>query len=287
MKIKKINAHTVKLDGQELSLNDSEKIVKKAGTDYYIHKNKKQDEFIISENKKLKMYKLVGGFHYGLIPEEFTTINNISKKSSKKIAGINHYSIWSKKHRPLCEPEGMVFIPKLKIWIDIYLLNADHKVNGSSKANAIIASGDNYNGRKIPVDEEDLKGNVVDAIASHHNKRLLTQKEFRKAMYGVKEGLSAEDLDDGTTKHIKDFVSRYGIEQATGVQWIWSKDLYNSSDKLRVLLGGARGSGVHAGSRASDWSYYVWNSYWDIGVRLSCDMKLKNEAKANLKTKDK
>ncbi|WP_294964557.1 hypothetical protein [Sulfurimonas sp.] len=271
IKIKKITAHTIEVDGKQLSLNDSEKIVKTAGTDYYIHKNKKDSNFIISELKNLKMFKLIGGFHYGLIPEDFKAINNINEKSATKIAGINHYSIWDKKHKPKCNPEGMVFIPKLKIWVDIYLLNSEHKDNGTSKANTIIAAGDDYNSRKIPVDEKNLKGDVVDKIAKSHKKRSLTQKEFRKAMYGVKEGVSAEDKDDGTIKHIEDFTSRYGIEQATGVIWVWSKDKYNSQDNLRVLLGGTRVHGVNAGSRASHWNSFVWNSNWYIGCRFACD----------------
>lgn len=270
-KIKKINAHTIEVNGKQLSLNDSEKIVKTAGTDYYIHKNKKDNDFIISESKKLKMFKLIGGFHYGLIPEDFKAVNNINEKSANKIAGINHYSIWDKKHKPKCSPEGMVFVPALKIWVDIYLLNSEHKDNGTSKANLNIAGGGDFNGRKIPVDEEELKGDVVDKIAKFHNKRSLTQKEFRKPMYGVKEGASAEDKDDGTIKHIEDFTSRYGIEQATGVIWVWSKDKYNSQNDLRVLLGGARADGIGAGSRASNWHGYAWSSHWNIGCRFACD----------------
>ncbi|MDQ7067753.1 MAG: hypothetical protein Q9M40_07160 [Sulfurimonas sp.] len=284
MNIKKTNSYTIEVNGKQLSLNDSDCIVKTAGTDYYIHKNKRDNNFILSEFKKLKMFKLIGGFHYGLIPEDFKAINNINEKSATKIAGINNYSIWGKKHRPKCNPEGMVFIPKLKIWVDIYLLNSEHKDNGTSKANLSIAAGNNYKGRKIPVDEESLKGDVVDRIAKSHKKRLLTQKEFRKAMYGVKEGVSAEDKDDGIIKHIEDFTSRYGIEQATGVIWVWSKDKHNSQDDLAVILGGHRAHGVYAGSRASKWSSYVWNSDWSIGSRFACDSwNLKNEAKAKFK----
>lgn len=270
-KIKKINAHTIEVNGKQLSLNDSEKIVKTAGTDYYIHKNKKDNDFIISESKKLKMFKLIGGFHYGLIPEDFKAVNNINEKSANKIAGINHYSIWDKKHKPKCSPEGMVFVPALKIWVDIYLLNSEHKDNGTSKANLNIAAGGDLNGRKIPVDEENLEGDVVDKIAKFHNKRSLTQKEFRKSMYGVKEGAGAKGKDDGTIKHIEDFTSRYGIEQATGVIWVWSKDKYNSQNDLRVLLGGNRDYGVFAGSRASGWYSSVWHSHWSVGCRFACD----------------
>ena len=92
-------------------------------------------------------------------------------------------------------------------------------------------------------------------------------------MDGVKENDSARDLDDGTIKHIPDFTSKFGIEQATGVQWVWSSTKYGEQDEddNRFLLGGSRDCGVYAGSRTSNWNDYVWNSYWYIGCRFACD----------------
>lgn len=273
IKIKKINATTIKVGDTRLSLNDTSKIVKNAGTNYYVQKNKQDGSYIISELKKMKMYKLVGGFHYGLIPEDFKAINNISKSKAKKIRGINAYSIWDKEHRPVCNPEGMVYIPKLNIWVDIYLTNSEHEKFGTSVANKnIMAGGESY-GRKCPQGKTELRGSDIDAISSLHKKRFLSKNEFQIAMDGVKENDSANDSDDGTTKHIKDFTSKYGIEQATGVQWVWSSTKYSESteDDERFILGANRDGGVRASSRASDWSGYVWYSLWYIGSRFACD----------------
>lgn len=38
-----------------------------------------------------------------------------------------------------------------------------------------------------------------------------------------------------------------------------------------VILGGNRDNGVNAGSRASNWNNYVWNSNWNIGCRFACE----------------
>ena len=38
-----------------------------------------------------------------------------------------------------------------------------------------------------------------------------------------------------------------------------------------VILGGDRDGASYSGSRASNWSYYVWYSSWAIGVRFACD----------------
>lgn len=275
--IEKINEHTVEVNGIQLSLDKDlimENHFKTAGTDYYIFARKTNDKaYFISENKKEKGYKKLGGFHYGLIPKNFEARNNITKKDAKEIRGINAYSIWDKKHRPTCEPESMVYIPKLRIWVDIYLTNNEHKEFGTSKAGKNILAGSEHNGRKFASGLDQLKGVNIDAIAELHKKRLLTKDEFQVAMDGVKENVSANDLDDGTIKHIPDFTSKYGIEQATGVQWIWSSIKYGKQGENddRFILGGYRGGGVNAGSRTSGWDYYVWYSSWHIGCRFCCN----------------
>lgn len=273
--IKKVNAHTVEVHGERLSLNDKNFMEEKvAGTDYYVYKDC-QGAYFISDRNDIEDddAEVLGGFHYGLIPEDFQARNNITQKQAKKIRGINAYSIWDKKHRPLCDPSGMVYIPKLKIWVDIYLTNSEHKEYGTSRAGKHIAAGSNSNGRKIPDGLKEFKGADIDEIANAHRKRLLTKDEFQVAMDGVKENVSARELDDGTTKHIPDFVSKYGIEQATGVQWVWSSTPYGeeSEDDDRFLLGGGRDIGANAGSRCSRWNNFVWYSVWHIGSRFACD----------------
>ena len=38
-----------------------------------------------------------------------------------------------------------------------------------------------------------------------------------------------------------------------------------------MILGGNRGDGANAGSRASNWNNYVWNSNWNVGCRFTCE----------------
>jgi len=259
--IKKISPKIIEVAGQRIGLGEY-----KAGKDY----------FVCLENGKHKISKeecgeVIGGFHYGLIGEDFEAINNISKKNAKKIKGINAYSIWDNTHRPICNPKGMVYVPKLDIWVDIYLCNNEYEKHGTSKAGQSILAGSEYNGRKLPNEKKEFGYLDFKEVGEKNGKRMLTEQEFQIAMLGVKENASAYDLDDGTTKHIADFTSKYGIEQATGVQWVWSADNYKDYDDRAVVLGGFRGDGVYAGSRASNWIYCVWNTYWVIGSRFACD----------------
>ncbi len=90
-------------------------------------------------------------------------------------------------------------------------------------------------------------------------------------MKGVSEGRSVGNIDDGTIQHIEFLMSRYGIEQAVGNQWVWSLDKYEDSDDRQVILGGGRDNGVDAGSRCSNWLYSLSYSHWSIGSRFACD----------------
>ena len=97
-----------------------------------------------------------------------------------------------------------------------------------------------------------------------------TKSEFQIAMNGVEENVSAGKEDDGTIKHIGFLTSKYGIEQATGVQWVWSADKYKDYNDSALVLGGDRGDGLVAGSRAVGWSFFSYCA-WDVGCRFACD----------------
>lgn len=266
--IKKIDAVTIEIEGKRLSLNDKS-VNKVAGTDYCVYEQK--GTYIISDNENIKNATKIGGFHYGLISEDFEAQNNIDEKHAFNIAGINAYSIWDDKHRPICDPKGMVHIKKANIWVDIYLCNSEFETKGTSKAFGAILAGDAGEGRKLPNGNANFKYEDFEAVGKLFDKRMLTKDEFQIAMDGVKENVSAEDLDNGTIKHIDFLTSKFGIEQATGVQWIWSADKYKDYDDRAVILGGDRDDGVNAGSRASSWNYYVWGADWCIGCRFACD----------------
>jgi hypothetical protein len=287
---------------------------KTPGTDYYVYVLS-ENGFIISANKvnpsgyTTDNSKLIGGFHYGLIPENEAPTGNKTADDMTSINGINKYSFWDLKFRPISNPEGMVYIGGK--WYDIYLLNSEHIVNGTSKANLTIAAGTTDYGRarpKIPleyggdgnVDYGSFKWFHTTEIAKSHSKELISYEEFMAIAYGVNEGKSSStdgyETVAGKIEHYSELTSKYGIEQATGVQYLWGKDVGGNRDEgstawawrdktdqrgniyalhnnhiTAVLLGGNRGKGVNAGSRASSWSDYVWDSRWNIGCRFACD----------------
>ena len=277
---------------------------KTAGTDYYVYA-KSDATFYISSNENITTDRQIGGFHYGLVGETEAATGNKTEADMVKIRGINAYSFWDLKYRPTASPKGMVCIGKK--WYDIYLLNSEHIANGTSKAGLLIAAGATTNGRAIPKIPLEYGGNgtlnfgkftwyQALEIAKAHGKELIPYSEFPTIAYGVSEGASSStngyETVAGKIEHYPYLTSKYGIEQATGVQWIWGADvggnypttdwawrdntdsrgqIYSTSNNpTAVLLGGNRAYGVNAGSRASYWSVCVWLSYWDIGCRFAC-----------------
>ena len=278
---------------------------KTPGTDYYVYA-KANGTFYISANENITTDRLIGGFHYGLVGETEALTGNKTEADMVKIRGINSYSFWDLKYRPVASTKGMVNIGKK--WYDIYLLNSEHITNGTSKAGLFIAGGATTGGRAIPKIPLEYGGNGTITygkftwfqaceIGKAHNKEMISYAEFPTITYGVLEGASsstnAYEVVAGKIEHYPALTSKYGIEQATGVQWIWGADLANgygttdfawkdnadgrgqiystSNSPTAVILGGNRDSGVNAGSRASGWSYSVWDSGWNIGCRFACD----------------
>jgi hypothetical protein len=93
----------------------------------------------------------------------------------------------------------------------------------------------------------------------------------------------------GQTGHIGAVTSKYGMEQATGTQWIWSSSFGTStngtwnniadargqvySDVIVALLGGLRNDTAGApGSRCSYWDHGLTGSHWHDGFRGCCDL---------------
>ncbi|MGE4396065.1 MAG: hypothetical protein AB7D34_01270 [Sulfurimonas sp.] len=261
----KINENTIEVNGQKLSLND-EAINKVAGADYLVYEH--NGNYFISADANENDGVVIGGFHYSLIPEDFMARNRVDEEHAKNIRGINAYSIWDNEHRPTCKPNGMSYIPKEDMWMDIYMCGSEHEKFGTSAPHQHFLAGGNSYGRVNPNGDRDFLYKDFEAVAQKHGKRFITWDEFISGMRGVKEFASAEDSDNGITKHHPDFVSMYGIEQATGHNWIWSEKI---DEEYAVILGGLRTRGVSAGSRASSWGPCVWYSYWGIGSRFACD----------------
>ena len=290
----KVSTDVISVNGTELTLSSPT-----MGTDYYIQRI--DGEYSLTDTKD---DDTIGGFHYSLTPDTETETGNKTCDDIAEISGINSYSIWTKWFRPICEPEGMVYIGGR--WYDIYLCNSEHITNGTSYSGGTIVAGDTTNGRAIPKIPTEYGGDgsttygqfswwEAAEIAKSHSKTLISYEEFCGIAYGVNEGKSSSDdgyeTIAGAIEHYPNLTSKYGIEQATGVQWIWGADInadadspswqsvaggrgyiYANSDELNSgILGGRRDSGVYAGSRASYWSSYVWSSGWGFGSRFACN----------------
>jgi hypothetical protein len=252
--------------------------------------------------------KMIGGFHYGLVAAgttvaggSFNTAGAVTtggmvwvQSNVDDIAGINKFSLWDLKFRPLCDPRGMV-LTNSSTWVDIYLCSTDPAANGTSKYNSNIASGAVL--AKIPLA---FGGNGTitygagdwwsfNEIARAYGKRFMLAGEFYDAAFGVTENQSVDATASTypNTQRNAGYTSKYGIEQAAGVHYTWGQDSAGTAsgawvanggrgqsangNTVRVMLGGARASGAASGSRCSVWNYAASYSYWSIGLRAACD----------------
>lgn len=288
----KVAYNQISVNGTTLTLTSPT-----AGTDYYFSKTAITTS-IQSDT--------IGGFHYGLTPSGETPTGNKTSADITAIAGINAYSIWTNWHRPNCDPRGMVKVGD--IWVDIYLADSRYGIRKYSAPTSItsykIAGGATDYGREIPLIPTEFGGNgssnygkltwfQANEIAKAAGKRSLRYSEFPSAMYGVLEQTDSSSYDGGGGNifHIAQLTSKFGIEQATGTQWVWGDDVQGiggdgwktgltdsrgsiyayTNQPTSVGLGGGRGNGSDVGSRCSDWNDFVWRSGWSIGCRFACD----------------
>jgi hypothetical protein len=304
-----VNIITVSGTAYTLSLNSVgvgalDTGVKAAGTDYYVYALEAGGFILSASSTNPTGYtttnsRQIGGFHYGVIPEAFTAINNIVASDATKIAGINAYSFWDLKFRASNGNNRGMFKANSGRWFDIYLLNTNHHLNGTSSAGKVIAGGTVSNGRDFPKIPTFYGGNGTTTygtltwfeaaeIGKAYGKDMISYEEFCAIAYGVLEATSAGAADTGTTQHLANLTSKFGMCMATGCQFIWGKDLigpvgaawntntegrgsiYNAS-LVAAVFGGRRDYTVESGSRSSNLGNYVWDTGWDVGCRYACD----------------
>ena len=229
----------------------------------------------------------IGGFHYA------PGGNAAAQAGGNSTPAINAYSLWDLKFRPACnDPRGMTLIAG-NFWSDIYLLNTDADVNGTSKYNVTIADGSSP--PKVPTK---FGGNGTTAyttltwweaneVLAANGKRSASYQELAALAYGTTEA-SAIGTDQNVTILNAAYTSRWGVMQSTGVMAVWSKDFgggaaaagwaantngrgqtYQLSNA--VFFGGSWIEGAVAGSRCSGWYYSPTTSNGNISGRGVCD----------------
>ena len=221
-----------------------------------------------------------------------------------KIRGINEYSLWDLKYYAKCYAGNKGMFSDGISCYDIYLGGVAYGIDLYSKANVQIAGGGldapyNRGYPKIPliyggngtINYGKLTPFVAYDLVNAAGKELIGYTEFTKVAYGVQEGLSQAEPISGQTGHIGALTSKYGMELATGSQYIWSRDFGTSAatawsaiadnrgqvyTNVQVaLLGGARAetAGI-SGSRCSNWIAGLTNSNWTSGFRARCDLMI-------------
>jgi len=125
-------------------------------------------------------------------------------------------SVWCLNHRPHSEAEGMVYVPTMNIWVDIYL-----------------QSGSGFNTKSIYQGAITRSRQYVDFVEDQIcvKKSLLNDEEFAAAMMGSNEQTAVNGANEtgatvnGAGGRIdtqgRRMISIYGIEEGCGSLWQW------------------------------------------------------------------
>ena len=196
-------------------------------------------------------------------------------------------SVWDLKHRPKCNPEGMVYSEAAEIWVDIYLQSG----TGSSTASVYGATITDTRNWMDFVDD----GGAV-------KKQLLTDTEFQLIAAGSNEGTNISgSANPGTTGGHKDtnnrrMISNIGCEDCCGVMYQWLNEqstrwdggtagwawrdvtggkgqlyLYTDTADVKLLAGASWANGAYSGSRSRYAYSFRWYTSSHIGCRLRAE----------------
>ena len=259
----------------------------RAGKDFYIYVGVKSDNTLktcISANSTVPYgftadtSRKVGGFH--CLCANVGTISG-HQLTDYKQGDILPASFWDLIHRPKSEPEGMVYVDGIDMWIDIYLCSwtgttASKTLKTISKFGAV--TGDGASTEKFhPLKWEQTMGT--------QKKRLPWVREFRTFSVGSNQSTNIKgSADVNTTGGHSDtagrrMISDFGIEDCCGFLWQWCSDVgsattgsssygngFDANDRsdvkgqiygaeYRPFVGGNWAYGALCGSRAATWTY--------------------------------
>lgn len=226
----------------------------------------------------------LGGFH--------TLCTNVGTIGGHTLTGytadsILPQSVWDLKHRPICEPAGMVWSNEAQIWVDIYL------ASGTGGSTASVNGGTISDTRDWMVFVDDF-GAV--------KKQLLDDSEFQLIAAGSNEetnitgsadpvttgghsdtasrrmisDIGCEDCAGALNQWLKDQSYRLdGADLAAAKTWAWydlpgaKGSLYRQADygDIKLVAGGHWDGAAACGSRCRDASDYRWAASTGIGGR--------------------
>lgn len=199
----------------------------RAGKDFYIYAceptSNDAPDFILSANSTVPTgytadnSRKMGGFHCLCL-----SVGTISGHTlSGYLTGdILPQSPWDLKHRATSENEGMVYIPEVNKWVDIYLASYDGAklVSQFGGITADGASNPIFHGEKFV----EYFGLV--------KKQLPSRDDFIVFAKGSNEGTNISGSADPNTTggHVdtnnRRMISNYGLEDCCGALWQWTND---------------------------------------------------------------
>ena len=197
------------------------------GKDAYIYacaSPTKEPVFVISPNSTVpdgynaQNSRKIGGFH--TLCASVGTIANHAL-SGYSAGDILPTSVWDLIHRPVSEPEGMVFVDAINKWVQIYLPSWDGSKLVSRNGAVIVDGGSAHK----------CNGETFAYEAGLSKCRLISRDEFTIAMRGTPEGVNIQGSADPNTTgghtatNGQRIISNYGIEDCAGVIWQWSRDI--------------------------------------------------------------
>lgn len=209
-----------------LSLDTVATAANRAGKDIYVYAcagSTSEPTFVLSTNSTVPTgytannSRKIGGFH--CLCKDVGTISGHTL-SGYKAGDILPLSVWDLLHRPVSDPEGMVYA--LGKWFDIYLASWD----GSKLAsvyNGVVcdsASTVKFNGEKFA------------EYMGLANKKLISREEFVVVAKGSNENTNINGSADPNTTggHVdtanRRMISNYGLEDCCGAYWQWTSDTY-------------------------------------------------------------
>ena len=260
------------------SATDYTQAANRAGKNFYIYECANDGELVhlLSANSTYPgnytadTSRKVGGF-----PCLCAAVGTISGHAlSGYLAGdILPAGVWDLKHRPVCAPEGMVYVAGIGKWVDIYLASV------SSEALVSAYGATCADGASSPA----FHWNKFCQWFGQIGKRMPTQHEFVAASLGSNQGTNiAGSADPGTTGGHSDTASRrmisnWGCEDCCGNLWQWLieaggpydttasyVDAYDENDSgvagqgyyvpNRGIAGGNWNGAAVCGSRGSSWA---------------------------------
>lgn len=227
------NAGYISTTDTTLQLSTVGEAAARAGKDVYIYACKptsgSEPVFVLSLNSTVptgynaQNSRKIGGFHCLCASVGTISGHTLSGYAAGDILPL---SVWDLLHRPVSEPEGMVWIEGLGIWVDIYL----GSYNGSKLVSAYGAL--TADGSSSPA----FHGEKFAEYAGLVGKRLVRRDEFIVFAKGSNEETSISGgVDPNTTGgHVdtagRRMISNYGIEDCCGALWQWTSDVFDSWD---------------------------------------------------------